>query len=166
MSCFCKKREDYVWAKGEGYAAVILTPAGDVLIRVGPEEIAEQATVRNLERAVSTKLRQEAWRLNGGGGGGGGCRKEGWETHVGWTHYATDLLHGVQIRAQATVHGEDLLIDDGRNWQAVEAVRKCFPQLDIVAALALVVKPVDAVDGGAFVIAPQDEEIFGGYLIL
>jgi hypothetical protein len=41
------------------------------------------------------------------------------------------------------VHAENLLIDDSGDGQAVEAVRECFPQLDVVASLALVVKACD-----------------------
>ncbi len=59
------------------------------------------------------------------------------------------------------MHGEDLLVDDGGNGQTVEAVGKGLPQLDVVAALALVVEAVDAVDGRALVIAAQDEEVLG-----
>jgi hypothetical protein len=59
------------------------------------------------------------------------------------------------------VHCEDLLVDDCCNRQAVEAVRERLPQLDIVPSLTLVVEAVDAVDGGAFVVATQDEEVFG-----
>jgi hypothetical protein len=59
------------------------------------------------------------------------------------------------------VHCEDLLVDDCCNRQAVEAISKRLPQLDIVPSLALIVEAIDTVDGGAFVIATQDEEVFG-----
>lgn len=59
------------------------------------------------------------------------------------------------------MHGEDLLIDDGSNGEAVEAVGEGFPQLDVVPSLALVVEAVNAVDRGALVVAAQDEEVFG-----
>ena len=59
------------------------------------------------------------------------------------------------------MHGEDLLIDDGSDGQAVEAVGERLPQLDIVSALALVVEAVYAVDGGALVVAAQNEEVLG-----
>ena len=58
------------------------------------------------------------------------------------------------------MHREDLLVYDCCNWQAVEAVCECFPQLDIISPFALVVKPIDAIDGGAFMISAQNEEIF------
>lgn len=59
------------------------------------------------------------------------------------------------------MHGEDLLINDGGNGQAVEAVGKSLPKLDVVASLALVVEAVDTVDGRALVVAAQDEEVLG-----
>lgn len=59
------------------------------------------------------------------------------------------------------MHGEDLLVNDGRNRQAIEAVRKSLPQLDVVSSLALIVEAINTVDGGAFVIAAQNEEVLG-----
>jgi hypothetical protein len=44
------------------------------------------------------------------------------------------------------VHSEDLLVNDGSNGQAVEAVRKCLPQFDVVSTLAFIVEAVDSVD--------------------
>lgn len=57
------------------------------------------------------------------------------------------------------MHSEDLLVNDGSNGQAVEAVGERLPQLDIVSALALVVEAVYAVDGCAFVVASQNKEV-------
>lgn len=57
------------------------------------------------------------------------------------------------------MHGEDLLVNDGRNGQAVEAVGESLPQLDVVSPLALVVEAIDTVDGGALVVAAQNEEV-------
>lgn len=59
------------------------------------------------------------------------------------------------------MHGENLLVNDRRDWQAIEAVGERLPQLDVVPPLALVVEPVDPVDGRAFVIAAENEEVFG-----
>ena len=59
------------------------------------------------------------------------------------------------------MHGEDLLVDDSGDRQAVEAIGKRLPKLDVVAALALVVEAVDAVDGGALVVASQDKKVLG-----
>jgi hypothetical protein len=44
------------------------------------------------------------------------------------------------------VHGEDLLVDDGGDGQTVEAVGERLPQLDVVAALALVIEAVYTID--------------------
>ena len=57
------------------------------------------------------------------------------------------------------MHCENLLVNDGCNWETIEAVREGLPQLDIVPALAFVVEPVDSIDGGALVVATQDEEV-------
>lgn len=57
------------------------------------------------------------------------------------------------------MHREDLLVDDGSDGQAVEAVGECLPQLDVVSSLALVVEAVDTVDRGALVVTAEDEEV-------
>jgi hypothetical protein len=59
------------------------------------------------------------------------------------------------------VHGKDLLVDNGRNGEAVEAVGECLPELDVVTALALVVEAVDTVDRSALVVAAEDEKVLG-----
>ena len=59
------------------------------------------------------------------------------------------------------MHCEYLFVNDGCDWQAVEAVGKRFPQLDIVASFALIVKSVYTVDRGAFVVSTKNEEILG-----
>jgi hypothetical protein len=80
-------------------------------------------------------------------------------TYISWTHHPANLLHGVKIWAEATVHGENLLVNDGSNRQAIEAVRECLPELDVVSTLALVVKAVDTVDRGALVITAENEKV-------
>jgi hypothetical protein len=57
------------------------------------------------------------------------------------------------------VHGEDLLVDDSSDGQAVETIGECLPQLDVVSALALVVKTVDTVDRSTLVVTAEDEEV-------
>lgn len=34
------------------------------------------------------------------------------------------------------MHGKDLLVDDGRYWETVEAVGKSLPELDVVSPFA------------------------------
>lgn len=80
--------------------------------------------------------------------------------YISWTHDTTNLLHRVEIGTQTTVHGEDLLVDDGSNWQAVEAIGKGLPQLDVISSLAFVVETVDSVDRGTLVVTAEDEEVF------
>ena len=43
-----------VRSEGKRYAAVVLAPPCDVLIGIGPKEIAEQPTIRNLETQSAT----------------------------------------------------------------------------------------------------------------
>jgi hypothetical protein len=59
------------------------------------------------------------------------------------------------------VHSEDLLVNNGGNRQAVEAVGEGLPQLDVVSSLALIVKAIDTVDGGTLVVTTQNEEVLG-----
>jgi hypothetical protein len=80
-------------------------------------------------------------------------------TYIRWSHNTPDLLHGIQVRAETTMHGEDLFIDDGSDWQTVEAVGESLPQLDVVPSFALVVEAVDAVDGGALVVTAKNEKV-------
>lgn len=95
------------------------------MARVGPEEVAQEASVRNI--------------------GGAG--------------EAADLIKGGEVGGEAAVHAEDLVVDEGGNREAVEAVREELPETDVEAALALVVETVDAVDGGALMVASQEEEV-------
>lgn len=67
-------------------------------------------------------------------------------TYISWAHDTTDLLHRVEIRTQTAMHREDLLVDDGSDGQAVEAIGERLPQLDIVSSLALIVETIDTVD--------------------
>ena len=80
-------------------------------------------------------------------------------THIGGSHHAPNLLHGVEIWAETAVHGEDLLVDDGSDGQAVEAISESLPKLDVVSSLALIVETVDAVDRGALVVTTENEEV-------
>ena len=118
---------DDVLSEGEGDAAVVLAPAVNVLVGVGPEQIAKKAGVGN----------------------------------VGGSDDALDLIEAGQLGRQTAVGAEDLLVDDGRTGEAVEAVGEGLPKLDAETTLALVVEAVDAVDGGALVVPAKDEEVLG-----
>ena len=49
-------------------------------------------------------------------------------------HDPPDLLHALEVRTQAPMTTEDLLVHDGGHWEAVEAVREGFPQLDVISS--------------------------------
>jgi len=80
-------------------------------------------------------------------------------THICRAHHSADLFHRVEVRAKSTMHSEDLLVDDSRNGQAVEAVGEGLPQPDVVPPLALVVEAIDTIDRCALVVTAKDEEV-------
>jgi len=53
--------------------------------------------------------------------------------NISWSHNASYLFHALEIWAQSPMTTEDLFINDGRNWQTVKAISKCFPQFDVIA---------------------------------
>jgi hypothetical protein len=65
----------------------------DVFVRVGPEQVAEQAGVG----------------------------------HVGRPHDFVDLVEVGELRGETAVHAQDLLVDQGGDRQAVEAVGHQLP---------------------------------------
>ena len=106
---FLQEARDYVWTKREGDPTVVLAPARNIFVRIGPEQVAKQATVRDLSCIsldLSNLLRH---------------------SYISRSHHTPDLLHGIEIRAQTTMHSEDLLVDDSRDRQAIEAVRESLP---------------------------------------
>mmetsp|Transcript_46438 Transcript_46438/g.94613 ORF Transcript_46438/g.94613 Transcript_46438/m.94613 type:complete len:335 (-) Transcript_46438:226-1230(-) len=122
-----QERRHHVVPEGERHATVVLTPSNNILVWIGPQQIAQQPGVGDISRP----------------------------------HDALDLVHGRKLGRQASMHGEDLVVDDCRDRQAVEAVRERLPQFDVVATLALIVEAVDSVNGCALVVTTQDEEVFG-----
>ncbi len=58
------------------------------------------------------------------------------------------------------MHAEDLLINDCGNRETVETISEGFPQFNVVASFALVVKSIDSVDRCALVVSSQQEEVF------
>lgn len=49
---FLQEPRDHIGAECEGYTSIVLAPAGNVLVGIGPEEIAEETAIRNLNRSV------------------------------------------------------------------------------------------------------------------
>ena len=144
-----QEARNYIWTKGKADTSIVLAPSGNVLVWVGPKEIAEKTAVGNLSWLACVLYRDSHVD----------CDMD--LTHIGGSHDAPNLLHGVEIWAETAVHGEDLLVDDGGNGQAVEAVGEGLPQLDVVSSLALIVETVDAVDRGTLVVTAEDEEVLG-----
>ncbi len=52
-----------------------------------------------------------------------------------------------------------LLIHESSYRQAVEAVGECLPEPDVVPPFAFIVEAIDAVDGRALVVPPEEEKI-------
>mmetsp|Transcript_45616 Transcript_45616/g.52536 ORF Transcript_45616/g.52536 Transcript_45616/m.52536 type:complete len:202 (+) Transcript_45616:1014-1619(+) len=59
------------------------------------------------------------------------------------------------------MHTEDLFVNNGSNGQAVEAIGESFPQFNTVSTFAFIIKAIDSVDRGTFMVPPQKEEVFG-----
>ena len=57
------------------------------------------------------------------------------------------------------MHAQYSIVDQGGHGKTVEAIREYFPEPDVEPAFALVVEAVDAVDGGAFMVPSQQEEV-------
>mmetsp|Transcript_38082 Transcript_38082/g.81113 ORF Transcript_38082/g.81113 Transcript_38082/m.81113 type:complete len:204 (+) Transcript_38082:680-1291(+) len=81
--------------------------------------------------------------------------------NVRWPHDALDLLRRVEVRRKTRMYAEDLLVHHSRKGKDIEHLLEFFPHLDVVAALALVIEAVDAVDGCTLVVTAEEEEILG-----
>ena len=58
------------------------------------------------------------------------------------------------------MHAENLIINQGCDWQAIETVRESLPQFYVVPPLAFVIKSVDPINRGAFMVPSQQEKVF------
>ena len=57
------------------------------------------------------------------------------------------------------MHAEDLFVDECSDGKAVEHIGEDFPKSDGVSSLALVVKSINSIDLGTFVVSSQQEEV-------
>jgi len=57
------------------------------------------------------------------------------------------------------MHAKNLLIDESCNGEAIEAVSESLPKLDVIAALALIIESINTINGGAFVVSTEEEEV-------
>jgi len=55
---------------------------------------------------------------------------------------------------------KDFVIDDSCDRETVETIRECFPKFYRKSTFAFVIKSVNSVYGGAFVIASEEEKVF------
>ena len=55
------------------------------------------------------------------------------------------------------MHADDLGVDEGRDWQPIETNSKLLPHLQVVLALALIIKAVNSIDRATFVVTPKQE---------
>lgn len=58
------------------------------------------------------------------------------------------------------MHADNLVVYQRGHRQAVKTLGEDLPELYVKPPLALVVKPIDSVDGCALVIASEEEEVF------
>ena len=57
------------------------------------------------------------------------------------------------------MHADNLIIDEGGDWQAIEDVLELLPEADGIAALAIIVEAVDAINLRTLVVTPQEEDV-------
>lgn len=129
---FFQKLGDLVGAEGVGDAPVVLAPAADVGVGIGPEEVTQEALVGDVHGPLD----------------------------------GFDLVEALHVRRQPSVHAEDLVVDDRRHGQTVEAVGEYLPEADAESALALVVEAVDSVDRGTLVVSSEKEKVFWEFYLV
>ena len=59
------------------------------------------------------------------------------------------------------MHANNLIVDNGGTRQTIEGITKLLPHFDRETSTTLIVKTIDAIDAGAFVIPAEQKEIFG-----
>jgi hypothetical protein len=79
--------------------------------------------------------------------------------NFGWSNNSFNLFKSAQLWAETSVHAQNFLVDQGGDRKAVENIGKSLPQLDVVSSLALIVEPINSVDGRALVVSSQKEEV-------
>lgn len=79
--------------------------------------------------------------------------------HVNWPLYHPYPIQIIQVRRQPSMHAEYLIIYHCCHRQAIKTISKKLPQTHTEPALALVIKPVNSIDGGTFMVASEKEEV-------
>lgn len=74
----------------------------------------------------------------------------------------TDVVERVDAGREAAVQTEDLVVDEGGEWEVVEEVSEIFPHVGVsVLAQALVVEAVDLRDLPGLVVSSEDGDALG-----
>jgi hypothetical protein len=71
------------------------------------------------------------------------------QTYINWARDVIDLTERLKIRTETAVHREYLAVNYGSKWKVAEAIVEHFPKWDVVSPLALIVEPVDPINGSA-----------------
>ena len=66
-----------------------------------------------------------------------------------------ELLHKNKLGGEASMHAKNFFVDQCSDGHAVKYVLELFPDSNAIAALAFVVKSINAIDLPALVIAAQ-----------
>jgi len=57
------------------------------------------------------------------------------------------------------VHAENFFINNSSNRKTVETISESFPELDVIASLALIIETIDSVNRGTLVVSSEKEEV-------
>ena len=96
-----KEVRHHISSEDETHSSLIFRPTRHALLRISPQQIAEQALIWHLERSNQLE----------------------------------NLFKIIELRTDAAMHAEYLLIDDGTNRHDIEHIREGLPQLDVVLPL-------------------------------
>jgi len=58
------------------------------------------------------------------------------------------------------MHANNFIINNRTAWQTIKRITECFPKFYAEATTAFIIKPIYAVDTCAFMVTPQNKEIF------
>ena len=75
---------------------------------------------------------------------------------------ASNVVEGINAGGEATVKAEDLVVDEGSEWEVIEEISEEFPDVGIaILAQALIVEAIDLCDLSRFVVAAEDGDSGG-----
>jgi hypothetical protein len=58
------------------------------------------------------------------------------------------------------VNAEDLVIDDSRYWETIEALYELFPEFQGISSFAFIIESINSINGSALMITSEKEEVF------